>query len=296
MKLSQDKLSHLKTSAIIAMCFFGLVACGGGGGGSAAGTTPASYSGLTTPAEVNSANAGEISSSALLAGSANVGVLSATANQGATSTGLANLGQVVAKVLAARTADSGKLVAQAMVSDSGSMPGACGGSVSFHITIDDGTLDFAMTMNFKNYCEAGVKVAGSANVSGSTNQSGTVMSMTMTGSKMVITENATHTVCQYKDYTFNFDIDHESMTLAIAGTFYHQDYGYVYCTTLSPFTTDDVYNDNYPSSGSLLIIEDNDNPDSATLTALNNVQCQIDIDFGNDGIIDEFNIEEWSSL
>ncbi len=297
MKMFKIRFNSLLSSVVLAICCFGLMACGGGGGGDSAGggSSTSAYQGLTTPAAITNDNAGEISLHALSVQSANVGVLSETDSKEADVSGLVPIPQVVSSVLSGRTAESGKIVAQVTASESGSIPGGCGGSASYSITIDEGTLDFDMTLNFKSYCESGVTISGATTVTGHVSGMSDI-NMTMTGSQLLVADNATHKVCQYKDYSFYFSVYGSTLTFAVSGTFYDPDNGYVYCTTLTPFEVDDYTNNHYPSSGSLKIVEDNGAPDSAILTALDNVQCQIDIDLGNDGAIDQTVIKDWASL
>ncbi len=293
MKWLKEIANSLLPLAFIFLCIIVLGACSSGGG-SSAGSTGLSYTGLTIPAEITVDSAADISGGVLATSNLNVGALSESGQKTTSSQTLANLTQLVSKVVSDNTGDNEKHVAQAMQHGSGSFPGSCGGSVSFNGAVDEFTGEFNMDFSFKNYCDSGVTFSGPMHVTGHTNEDATVMDMIMTGTQLRVREHVSRKVFQFTNYEIYSDIYYYTMTIEIIeATFYHPDYGYVYCATLAPLVYD---NYSYPSSGALYIEEDDPTPNSAILTALNSSQYQLEIDDDGDGFIDVVITDYWSSL
>lgn len=152
-----------------------ITACGGGGGGGGGdGPQPVTYSGVTTQAEITSTNADTLAAGAIVAGD----VAGTTLVVGAADTQTAPPStRTVAAVKALRKSltrlnyRQGSVAAGALVSDSDTVFGACGGSLSYSITVDDVTGDFSGSITFKNFCEDGDRLSGGIGFSGNINPS-----------------------------------------------------------------------------------------------------------------------------
>ncbi len=156
-----------------------LTACGSGGGGGggssdSGGANAFSYTGLSSPAAVTSANADDLSAGAILDAGAGASTSLVGAAGNATSPA-AKVRSVTASTAIKRalgrvdhTANSGT-VAGAMVTVSDTMSGTCAGSpgsASYDISWDDVTGDFSGTISFQGYCDDGDTLTGGASFSG----------------------------------------------------------------------------------------------------------------------------------
>jgi len=331
MSVASSQHKHIIYSAIFALT---LSACGGGGGGDgAAGTTGITYTGITSQASLTIGNGEEIGTTAYQNGGSTQGlgtVLSSTteveqaqANNNPKTAALAKTLLGAINKIQLPTSVDAKRYSRAVVTETDSFPGECGGTASFSISVDDVSGDFSGSFTFSSYCELGDVMNGNLSFSGNININtlafGT-MTMTMT-SLTVSTGNDSFTVdgsmsfnpsnsplaitmdMKLKDnsteqifWTENFSLTIvEAFTyedLSMAGRFYHPDHGYVDITTPTPFHYTGTNEFPYPG----VMIATGANGSTTTLTSLSITSYQIDIDEDGDSVIDQTTTGNWSSL
>lgn len=311
---------HFSALVAIVGSIFLLAACGGSGGGG--GTSGLSYTGLSTPAEINPDNARDIAANAYYAGST-----------GSVFTGMASLNKVVPPDTAPsrpfladvtglmKTAmekidvstSAGASQALAVESESDSFPGGCGGTAAFNIQMDTDTGNFSGSLEYGDYCEEGTTIDGTTNFSGrinidtgemeffdfdfdsirgtSGNEAFTLdgsVSFTIAGPSMTTTMNMLfrddnlNKVYRLEDYQITMTEGLSDSEIRAGGWFYDPDFGYVTLSTPSPFLVYDY--DDYPYGGTLLITG-KDNA-SIMLMAHDAYQCQVMADIDGDGFYD----------
>lgn len=314
-----------------------LAACGGGGGGSGSngGPSPVSYTGVTTQAVVTSANADDLSGGAVLGGATGTATSLTGVETDETISPVKMRSVVVSTALKkslARmnfTAGGNSVVTGVMVSDSGTIPGTCGGSAPYSITLDDVTGDFSMTVSFNGYCDDGDTLTGSVNLSGKMNLvtldftalnlstsslavvSG-VDSFTIAGSiaSTGITSNSENllmtldirdgTGTTYRVQGLNWAMTYDSPSVGadrmriVSGRFYHPAYGYVDVASTSDFLS--LSTSDYPYAGTLVVTGSGGT--RAQLTANNDAQTfTVVVDTNGNTIYDEpGTIYRWDSL
>jgi hypothetical protein len=191
--------------------------------------------------------------------------------------------------------NAGASATAAVSNFSDSAPGSCGGTSSISMTIDDVSYSFSGTLNFNNFCEGDITLNGSASLSGTV--SGSTINFTMNIASLVVSDKSTGLVYKAENYvtTMTTNTSVSYMTVTISGKFYHPTYGYVLVSTPDPLRYSGA--SIWPYSGAIKVTEDGSAPvDSATLTALNSTQYQLDVDYGNDGIVDSSTIGNWADL
>jgi hypothetical protein len=293
-------------SGLLAFVALTLAACGGGGGGGGI-----QYTGLTTPADIDNTNAATIAALATTVGTVGVegGLIGATAPDGTTPGGTqsdSTLGIITRTVVAAYHPTSGSVAPLStdvapLAVDSGTIAGSCGGSMSYTLNYDSTAypVPFDGTFTFSQYCEGGVAVTASISLTNGLGYTG-YLTFNLSSNEMLSQDQANDKVYKAENFMASFTVYYSgltitSITVGSSGRFYHPDYGYVIFTTPTALTY--FGTDIWPSSGSLTIVEDSTPPvDSATITALSNTQYQLDIDYGNDGGIDETSTGNWADL
>lgn len=313
---------------LIVFCLsFAFMGCGGGGGSEGdAGPGPEgpTYTGKTTPAEIDENNAIDIAAGALAAGL--TGTVMTTSEASADDQGAADL-QIdnfrtlnVPRILgdAARAMDLSAPLHQwpsdveADRTETGSEPGPCGGSVSYTVEINDNNGEFEGTFVFSDYCDHGVIINGEADVEGTADPgSGDIITitfwfdslsdgtLTMDGKismdfsaspitctlEALLKDETTKKVYWAKDYSLNIYEYPGYIEVEIFGTYYDPDYGYVDVTTEEAFVIHD--GDDWPSSG-ILLLSGADNT-KAKLIAIDNLSFRVIADTDDDGVY------EWDS-
>lgn len=274
-----------------------LTACGGGGGGGGGAVVPASYDGETAQAVITADNATPIVTDVwvyLVAGR-NSGDFVPVPGGGT-----------------APTAD-GRVLPLAVVTDTGTLFGNCGGQADYSFTGDDVTGNFSGTITYTAYCNDGVTMSGINGVSGRIDlNTGFPLGMQLTFDDLNVTdgiENYTFTEgsmnfafaeagetatldmvvrdnVRAKSYWMNncalaFDyIDEFSDFATITGRFYDFDYGYVDIATSTPLLVPETVR---PTAGVLLFTGVTSkarlafNPDASAL---------LEVDANNDGIFE----------
>jgi len=286
-----------------------LSGCGGsdGGGGGDAAPSGLTYTGLTTQVKLTAGNGEEISASSYKNGDSGP-------EMGTTFTGVsevnAELGKprasTLAKILVTAVkniepANSDEFFSGAVVTESDTNPGSCGGTASYTMSIDDVTGDFNGSMTFDRYCESGTTINGSITMSGTFNS----MTMTMTAISItsgsdtarmdgtisfdstsaetsVITMNmkvkaaGSDDVFWMENYVLTIAVVSGGVDLTMSGRFYHPSHGYVDISTSTPFHY--AGTNLYPYPG--VMVAAGSNGSTATLTSLSTTEYQIDIHTG----------------
>lgn len=307
-------LRYLFTSWVIVFGVISIIGSGGGGDGGSA-QPQITYTGLTTQAEITDVNAEILAAGAFEGGRTG----SAFSGTGAVETGtdentisFRTLKVTQALKDALLKVDlsfvSGGPIIGATQSESGSVAGPCGGTASYSVQYDDATGVFSGTFTFNGYCDSGVVITGTTTISGTvdivlstfesisfdfTNLSDG--SSTLSGSididftvspvrvdfDTLLKDNATSKVYWASNYVMYVteDVNYADVNIS-SGTYYDPDYGYVTVTSPTPFR---VYvTDIWPSSG--VMIATGTGNTKVRLTAISNMQCQIDADLDGDDI------------
>jgi hypothetical protein len=262
-----------------------LIACGGGGGDSPSPSPAPSiqYTGLSTPAVITAQDAHDlalgayrIASENTLATAANISYHSASKPFYKNITNMAN-----------RAADyqivPSNVIAGALITESDTTNGVCGGTEVISITYDDVTGDYTGTITENNYCDEDGDVAnGTANISGrvdlvtrsfltmtiSTNSinirngaesstfRGSILINYQTGSlgitmDIYVRNDVSLKVAWVRNFTITAVDGDSYVDITMSGRFYNPDYGYVELTTTNPVRQYTSLQN--PSSGILVI-------------------------------------------
>lgn len=329
MSKSKNTLT-LISSALIGIS---VSACGGGGGG---GATPTiTYSGSTTPAKLTATNSKEVSSSAYTngksgQGTGSTGNIFASMSTGDNTTRNGNplpnsiilrdsITSILNKSLEYRTAAPAS--SRAVVQESDTLNGTCGGSATYTINVDDTTGNYTGNFSFNNFCEEDVVMSGGLSVSGNVNSNREFGTMSMTLSALTVAtdgesfttsgsisldpggfqtvmsmdlrmqDNSTTEVFWMNNMTVTVNDQLSSITLDMSGKTYHPTHGYVDLTT--PTVLQINNGDEWPSSGVLKGVGDSS---SFTLTATSSTNYQLDIDTDGDNTVDESTQGLWTEL
>jgi hypothetical protein len=314
--------------------FFLFLSCGGGGGGGDGGgsTTTAdsptalSYTGSTSKATIDDANAVVITSSAVnggLHGAAVNGVASMTSisdtveakNNNSLIAAMAMKNAVVNLQAASDTASASSKTVQ---TEQDTIDGACGGQAVGNMQVDDVAGNFSGSLDFSNYCESQVILNGNANFSGSVNTTteqfesikldfnylkanygstsyifdGTISiniqatDATMT-MNMYIQDSNSGDVFWIDGYRMGISADDSYYAITISGNFYDPHYGYVTVSTQQNLLVSE--SDMIPYSGILIAVGENGTaggPTKARLTCYSSGSFQVEADTNGDGVYD----------
>ena len=316
------KFSKFSLFSIIAFTFaIAVVGCGGGGGGSSSGggTSGLTYSGVTTQAEVDETNAEEITGGAFATGLIGDGMVGLSVDQPIESYHILNFRSVNVPIILGDSlnlldfnaaASSGIQAATQSASDT--IPGNCGGTMSYSISFDDQQGTFSGSFTFSDYCNDGTTLNGAAGFDGQIDVNSqefieaTFSFDNLTGGDLsldgeihidfsatpnVITFNAygqdpiSGAVFWIKNYSITIDEFAGFVEIVMVGTFYHPDFGYVTLTTPDPLVLHD--GDEWPESGTLIVTGANNS--KAKLTAIDHSTCTVEVDGDGDGTY------EWDS-
>jgi hypothetical protein len=316
----------MKTSKYIrlllsAIGILGLVACGGGGGGG--GIAPPEpnpeliYTGVTSPAVIDSNNAVELASGAFIGGEtgSNFGIISSvTADQSkiVREIRLYEVAQIFSEPLYKIDFNSQREDSLAVQTEQDTIQGDCGGSASYSVQVDDVTGGFTGSMTFNGYCSENATITGTTGFSGqvdintgdflnfnfaikmvnltSENQSYTIdgdISVDVSGPsstaslEMKMKDNSGE-VFWVNNYVLNISEDVDYFDIEATGRFYNPTYGYVDLSTITPLRTNN--NNEWPSSGELQIVGGEDT--KARLIAIDENTCRIIADTNGDANYD----------
>lgn len=290
-KVINGLINNLRYFCLLAAITLGLMAIvatgGGGGGGGGGGTPPMQYTGLSTPATIDGTNAVQLAVGAYAGGAVGSvmgsGAVAQTGKIGRPRT------LTISKALekAIRHIDVASALGSAsfgaIITDSGTIDGNCGGSLSYTINIDDVTGDFTGNFNFNNYCEDGVTFSGNSSVSGTADLvteefiqlslSFDSLSITTDGDSITIDgsityddlqaplvnvdmdflmrDDSTKKVYWLHNYYLRISEGPDYIDFYILGRYYDPDYGYVDSESTTDFRIYD--GDVWPSQGVLII-------------------------------------------
>lgn len=314
--------------------FLLLTACGGDKDKSNGGDL--SYTGNTTPVIIDSSNANELSrgaysdsrNSSSASGAVSFASLSYSPTSANTGSGLPNTADIVNTVLSAVNqidkstfSQDNHSNARAIISESASENGNCGGKFTVTISANNQTGSFTGSLVFNNYCEDMITLNGSMGMSGSIDQNsdeisslkitftslqtkGLGESITMDGNMLVtasgsdvevtmnllIRDGIHDEVSKLENMKLIMSEGYNYSTIHMSGRIYDHQYGYADITTPVIFKAYDSVG--WPSSGELLI--SGANGTSARLTAFS-TSYRIEADTTGDGSYDyseDFNWEE----
>lgn len=306
------------------MCITGLISCGGGGGGGDAVIGPTAptgltYTGVTSPAVIDSNNAAELASDALIGGEtgSNLGIfgsVSDTQSKILREIKLYDVVKIFGDPLYRIDFDSHRGDSLAVQTEQDSVAGECGGSASYSLTMDDVNGIFTGSMTFSGYCNQNATITGTAGFSGqlnvdtgdflnfvltinmvsltSSNQSYVIdgnVSVDVSGSASVallemLMKDSSGEVFWVKNYKLTIAEGIDYVDLEVSGRFYHPTHGYVDLSTILPVRTYNNYE--WPSSGELQITGGKGT--TAHLIVSNENYCQIIADTNGDGNDDYF--------
>ncbi|MDO8786088.1 MAG: hypothetical protein Q7J12_07715 [Syntrophales bacterium] len=261
--------------------------CGGGGGDGGGASSGITYSGITTQATINQANATNIAEGAYEGGQVggSVGSFGAVQETKIDRPRCLQLTQAIEKAI--RQIDvhaPPRVVASgATASESGSIPGSCGGTASYAVQADDTTGAFSGNITFNNFCSEGTIINGAAAFSGTINinteqlsqftltfQSITATSgadsFTLDGTltfifqgstsftatmEMRLRDNSTGKVYRVNNFVMTVSVASDYVQFGLSGRFYDPDYGYVDISTSTPFRINS--GQNWPSQGVMIL-------------------------------------------
>jgi hypothetical protein len=208
----------------------------------------------------------------------------------------------------------------ALATKSGTLPGVCGGRLSYSIDFIDESRIFDGSFSFESYCDHGITISGKTDIDGTygvdTGDFTTAHfsfanladgDITLDGEisldflHLPITATfSAHSkdiqsgqVYWIKDYSMNITEFAGYIEIEIFGRFYHPDYGFVNLTTTEPFI---VHNeDDWPTSG-LFVIQGQQNT-QAKLNAFDQLTCSVEADTDGDGVFDwNSGILNWTDM
>lgn len=320
--------SDLKITKMILMLSMILLAlfltkCNGGGEGGEDGGNGIVYTGLTTQATINTNNAKDLVIGAYEGydiGS-NMGMQSTfqtVDGEANNHSFMLKMSQILTDSLR-RTYFTSKSESNsfgALSTESDTVYGDCGGSLSYTININDETGEFSGNFTYKSFCIDGIVIDGSASISGridtytdefqslnfSTDSltlnlesysftiAGTIYynftnSSSFTASMNIkLRDNSTKKVYWMKNYMINLTVGIDYIEFEISGYYYHPDYGYVALSTPVPFV---FYDGDYgPTEGILVVTGATGIAGSSTkarLVVLSSMTYQIEADTNGDG-------------
>lgn len=318
----------ISLTSIMAFGLISFIGCSGGGGGVSSGIN---YTGVTSQAIIDENNANEIATGSLVGGEigSNISILGAVSeNSNLTKSPLvfniASYFQNVIYKIESSTMQSATYLG-AIVSESDTIAGSCGGSFSISLTADDQTGNFNGSLAFNDFCEPGSTVNGSMNLSGninvntgeihyfemtfnSINMTSGQESISMNGSidfnlqaspmrmtlSFIFKDNNLNKTYKYENFVYELTqgVGYEDMTLT--GRYYDHDSGYVIIATESPLRRNEF--DLWPSSGT--ITATGDLGTKARLNVIDSTSFFVEADTDGDGSYDDYNSGPilWSSI
>ena len=307
------KFNKLFFIGIIGLAFtFAACSGGGGGGDSGGGASGLTYSGVTTPAQVDESNAEEITGGAFATGLIGDGMVGLSVDQQIESYHIRDFRSVNIPIILNdslnrvdfTSASSGGIQA-ATQTQSDIIEGSCGGTMSYAVSVDDAQGTFNGSFIFSDYCNDGTIINGAARFDGQMDvDSGSFIEATfsfdnLSGGELILDGEiqidfaATPNVVTFNAYgqdpvsgavfwiqNYNITIEEFAgyVEIEMAGTFYHPDFGYVTLSTPGPLVLHD--GDEWPESGILIVTGANNS--KAKLTAMDHLTCMLEVDRDGD--------------
>ncbi len=317
----------LKVLFAIIFAFMGFNCGGGGGGGNGGGGI--TYTGITTQAAIESVNAEDLSTGAYKGGAMGTALsLGAVLQPVIDRPYYLDVAMILEEAISQIdiNAPLGIVPAGAIVTDSGTIPGQCGGSALYAIEADNVTGNFSGTLNFSGYCSQGVMVTGGANISGQYDlQNDRFIQFALSSDSMSVTFGS-DSITARMSISFNYQTSPATVTMSIhvkdskdgkvywvdysislwktsnyvdvyaSGRYYHPGYGYVLVSTPTNFR---IYSgNNWPSQGVLILDGKTGIAGGSTkarLTVISSTTYQVEADTNGDGVYDwNSGILSWS--
>ena len=306
-------------SYIIIGLAFAFTGCTGGGGNSGGGVSALTYSGVTTPAQVDESNAEEIIGGAFATGLIGDGMVGLSVDQQIESYHIRDFRSVKVPIILSDslnlvdfTSPSSGGIQAATQTQSDIIAGSCGGTMSYSASVDEQQGTFSGSFTFSDYCNDGTVLNGAARFDGQMDvNSGEFIEATFSFDNLsggdlsldgeiqidfaatpnVITFNAygqdpvSGAVFWIKNYSITIDEFAGYVEIEMVGTFYHPDFGYVTLATPEPVVLHD--GDEWPESGTITVTGANNS--KAKLTTIDNLTCTVEADRDGDGTY------EWNS-
>lgn len=315
------------------VCILGLVACGGGGGGGGKDFVPAEpaglmYTGVTSPAVLDSDNAAELAGDAFIGGGArsSLGIFSSVADAQPNIVRKIKLYEVIQTfdgALQKIDIISHRGDVLALETEQDTVPGNCGGVVSYTLEMDDSNGSFTGSMTFNDYCNGDTIISGAADFFGQfTIDTGDYLDFNLyfdmlnltsgdhsyvidgdvlfdvsrpssTASIDMLMKDSSGEVYWVKDYTLSIFEGVDYTDIEVSGRFYHPTYGHVDLSTILPVRIFNI--DEWPSFGELQVAGGFGT--KARLLAFGNNSCQIIVDtIGDDTYNYKSDYMSWSDL
>ena len=307
------RFNKLLSFIIIGLAFaFAGCSSGGGGGNSGAGASGLTYSGVTTPAQVDESNAEEITGGAFATGLIGDGMVGLSVNQQIESYHIRDFRSVKVPIILSDslnlvdfTSTSSGGIQAATQTQSDIIEGSCGGAMSYSVSVDDQQGTFSGSFTFSDYCNDGTVISGVARFDGLMDvNSGEFIEATFSFDNLsggdlsldgeiqidfavtpnVITFNAygqdpiSGAVFWIKDYSVTIDEFAGYVEIEMVGTFYHPDFGYVTLATPEALVLHD--GDEWPESGTITVTGANNS--KAKLTTIDHLTCTVEVDRDGD--------------
>ena len=314
------RFNKLLSFIIIGLAFaFAGCSGGGGGGNSGGGASGLTYSGVTTPAQVDESNAEEITGGAFATGLIGDGMVGLSVDQQIESYHIRDFRSVKVPIILSDslnlvdfTSPSSGGIQAATQTQSDIIAGSCGGTMSYSVSVDDQQGTFSGSFTFSDYCNDGTVINGAARFDGQMDvNSGEFIEATFSFDNLsggdlsldgeiqidfaatpnVITINAygqdpvSGAVFWIKNYGITIDEFAGYVEIEMVGTFYHPDFGYVTLATPEPLVLHD--GDEWPESGTITVTGANNS--KAKLTTIDHLTCTVEVDRDGDGTY------EWNS-
>jgi len=303
-----------------------LMACGGGG----SGAPPAlNYSGVTTGVVIDEDNAKTLLTGAYEGGQTaavfNIfGAVQVDPQHSANTPRMLALAGIFKAFLDEMDVAQPVQYAGALITDSETIQGSCGGEAYYDVDIDSIFGDFSGTADFREYCDASnpdlvldgitdfsgdfdlfsqeiedfafifrdlaaISDAGSYTLNGSLNGNvSTTRAYVKTTS--VLTDNSTNKTYWLKDFEVTAEQGGGFVAITADGRYYDHDYGYVDVSTEQAFILYD--NDDWPSSGIFVLTGgegDAGGNTMARMVVLDADSFQVEADTDGDGSFDDYN-------
>jgi len=315
-RLRAGRLASLFLVILVAL-FLAAYGCSGGGGGGGGGIE---YTGVTTQAVIDDTNSEDLTQGAYIGGSAGSAMigLGAVSQSGVNDRPrYLNLAGILKNAInqVDVNAPDGIVESGAIIQESDSIIGDCGGSASYVISLNDQTGDFTGSFTFSSYCSEGVIISGSASFSGDYDDvnsefvgfsiitSGLTVtsggdSFTTSGNisfnfqaspatvtaDVMLRDNTTGEVSWVDNYSLTVTEGPNYEDITFSGRFYHPIHGYVGVSTPTAFRIFD--GDIWPSQGVLLV--DGAGGAKARLTADPSFSYRVEADTDGDGDFDDY--------
>ncbi|MDH3576115.1 MAG: hypothetical protein OEM90_21175 [Desulfobacteraceae bacterium] len=296
-----------------------IVSCGGGGGGG--GTSGITYTGVTTQATIDENNAVEITLEAYegVDTASELNILGAVSENSSSVKNplfvdISTYFQSVIYDIESSAGQNSEYMG-AVITESDTITGSCGGSFSYTLTGDDQTGNFNGTLTFNNFCEQEYTASGSMTLSGNINLNTeefnyfdmTFTNISLTHGQESISLNGSiafnlqsspitmtfsfiykdnlNKTYKYENFAYEYTEGLGFVDMTFSGRFYHHDYGYVDIDTVTALRING--NDFYPSSGTVIVTGDSGT--KARLLVIDSSSFIIEADTDGDGSYDNYN-------